>query len=352
MDRRLAVLAVAAAAAVLAAAREPALAWSAGLLVPVVALAGALGGGLRSWGLAVLPAAVAVVLVGAGLVGGGATGAGGGEAALGDPGLVGGASAGLGGALAFAAVILAGPIAAALIRRGHAPGFALAVGALPWAMWAAGLALTGFDPLGPEAETAMAELLAESAGRGDIPAERLAEVRSATAIALTVLRQTWVASEAVGGWLTLALAWIVGRAAWRGRRFGRLGRFAHFDVPDEVVAALIAGLALTLIPGEGVAVPLATVGWNLVAATGFVWAVRGVAIEWYWMERGNWRKSWRIAFLAGGVLVFLPAFLLATLGLGLFDTWFDFRRVRKAEEGGSPFSFHRSSSGDDVSRKD
>jgi hypothetical protein len=212
-----------------------------------------------------------------------------------------------------------------------------------------GLAVTGFEPFPPESEDALAALLAESAGRGDIPAERVAEVKRATTIALAVLRQTWVASEVVWSWVTLGLAWMLGRIVWRGRLFPPLGRFARFDVPDSVVGALIAGLALTLVRGEGAGAPLRTLGWNLVAATGFVWAVRGVAIEWYWMERGGWRPVWRVAFLGGGALVFLPAFLLATLGLGLFDTWFDFRRVRRAGEGGGPSPFHRPSSRDDVS---
>ncbi len=322
MDRRLAFLSLGAASAVLAASRFPGFAGLIGLLVPLAGLAGTLLGGLRGWCLTILPAAVILVVVGSE-----------------NP-------------AAFVAGVAVGPIAVTALRRGWSPGAALAAGAVPYAVWAAGLGLTGFDPFPPEAEEAIGGLLAEAAEKGEIPADRLAEVERTSGIAFEVLRRTWVASEATWYWVTLVVAWILGRRLWRDHTFAPLGRFSRFDVPDALVGALIVGLGMTLIPVGEASDSLHTVGWNLVSGAGFFWAVRGAAIEWYWMERGRWRVPWRVAFLAGGAMLFLPAFLAVTVSLGLFDTWFDFRRVRTSEEGGSPFSFHHPSSGDDFPGKE
>ncbi len=322
MDRRLAVLSVVTAGVVALAAHAPWAAVLAGLLIPVTALSGAMRGGVRIWALALAPAAGVLGFTGAEELG------------------------------SFLAGALAGPIAIEAWRRGKSPAAALAFGAVPYALWAVGLAGTGFDPFPPEAEEALTGLLVESVERGDIPAERMVELRETTSAALGVVRRTWVASEATWFWITLVAAWMMARRVYGGASFGSLGRFSRFDVPDGIVGVLIAGMVMTLIPGDGWPQGLRTAGWNLVSGTGFIWAVRGIAIEWYWMERGGWRLPMRVAFLAGGVVLFLPAFLAATSALGLFDTWFDFRRVRTSEEGGNPFSFHHPSSEDDFPGKE
>jgi hypothetical protein len=53
-----------------------------------------------------------------------------------------------------------------------------------------------------------------------------------------------------------------------------------------------------------------------------------------------------VGLLVAAGAVFLPVFPLAAAGLGLFDTWFDFRRFRNPERGDHPLSFRHSSSDD------
>ena len=52
----------------------------------------------------------------------------------------------------------------------------------------------------------------------------------------------------------------------------------------------------------------------------------------------------KFGLFAGGVILLLPGFLALTGALGLFDAWFDFRKLRASSTRGNPFAlFHRSS---------
>jgi hypothetical protein len=79
-------------------------------------------------------------------------------------------------------------------------------------------------------------------------------------------------------------------------------------------------------------------GWNLVVLTGFAYFVRGFAIEAFWLERARLRWPLRVALFLGAGLVFLPFYVITTAGLGLFDTWFDFRRLRSGPGASGSFS--------------
>jgi hypothetical protein len=123
--------------------------------------------------------------------------------------------------------------------------------------------------------------------------------------------------------------------------------FTRLDLPDWVAWVFAGGLALVL---SGELLPAAAgpvLGWNLVVLTGFAYFVRGLAIETYWLERARLRWPVRIAVLCGVGIVFLPFFGIATAGLGLFDTWFDLRRLRSGPRAAAPLSAGDEPSGDD-----
>jgi hypothetical protein len=298
MSRRLVALALAVPVAVVAAVRVPPLAPFAAVLIPAASLGWALRGGAGAWVLAMTPGVAAVWILGAS------------------------------GLAAFVASALVGPIAARAVRSGATAGRALALGVAPGAVWTVWLALSGFDPVPEDAARAVAGIW----GEARVEPERLEELQRSAATAIEVLRRTWVASEIVGSWVMIVAAWwLLGRLGERGDGAG-LGRWSTFDVPDAWIGVLIAGLALVLVGRFAPADVATTVGGNLVLGSGFVFALRGLAIQSFWMERAGWSRGLRIAAFGAGVILALPVVASIGAGLGLFDAWFDFRRIRS----GSP----------------
>lgn len=300
MDRRLGWLAAVVPAAVVGSAAFPPLTLVAAVAVPAASIAWALAGRMLGWAAAMVPGAVAVAVA---------------------------APEGL---TAYGATVLAGPVIARLRAAGWSPARSLVGGTGPLAAWTLGLAVSGFDPFPEDA----AQVLAEFWREGQIPPERLAEIQASSEAALDVLRRTWVASEVVWFWVTLAAAWwLLGRWDLRAGHPGQ-GELARFDVPDAWVGVLIAGLAAVLLGGRAGAA--GTVGWNLVLASGFVFTVRGIGIESFWMARAGWKAPVRGLMLGAGLLLALPMFLALAVGLGLFDAWFDFRRIRVTQSPDAP----------------
>ena len=113
---------------------------------------------------------------------------------------------------------------------------------------------------------------------------------------------------------------------------GRMSRFLPAALPlrfwrlwDELVWVLVGGLALGLM-GRGLVADLAM---NLLIVMLILYAVQGVALVRYYF----WRLGifWMAEMLFYVVLLFtsgVAAFFLA--GLGLLDTWFDWRRLRSS----------------------
>ena len=243
----------------------------------------------------------------------------------------------------YTAGALAGVLFARIRLGGGSAWSAVAWSVVPFALWTVGLAASGFDPFPAEAGSVLDSIWSES-GPGLSP-ERVAELRASSEAALEIARRTWVASEVVWFAAVLVIAAEVVRRSVRGAYWPAPGRFARFDVPDLFVGLFIGGLAAVLLtPSDS---PVGVAGWNLVLGTGMLFAVRGIAIQAYWMDLGKVRRPVRIAYFAASALLFLPVFVLVTSGLGLFDAWFDFRRQRGEGKGATPFSVFHQSSGDD-----
>jgi hypothetical protein len=317
VDRRLLGLAVLAPVSALAAGVFPAVAPVASVVIAAASVGWALRGGWLGWcraigpGVVVIAAAAPEVLV------------------------------------PYVASALAGPLVRGTLSRGQSPGRATLRGAAPAVALAIGAAASGFQPVPEDLGPRLAALIDEAARQGDLAAERLAEMRESSEAAIRLVRRTWVAAESIWIWASLALGYAWARRLVPG--FPGFGPFSRLDVPDAAVWALIAGLAAMLAGGQGT---LGVVGSNLVAATGFAFLLRGFAIECFWMDRAALGRAARFGLFAGGVVLFLPVFLIVAAGFGLFDSWFDFRRIRDPEPGSHPFSFLRGSSRDDANEKE
>jgi hypothetical protein len=309
------ILAIAAPAAVLAAGRVPILGIAGTFLALVATLSWAVHRGVRAWSLAMVPGAAAVIAFASGEVG------------------------------PYLGAVLAGPIVARALATGRAPRMALALGVAPLAAWAVMVALSGFDPFEASSTGGFDRVVDEAYQAGKLTTEQVADWQTSSRIAQRVLRRTWVATEVVSFWLTLVAAYMVARRLLPG--FRAFGRFSRLRLPDVAAWVLITGLALVFLGQTAGPDAAKTVGWNLVFATGFAFFLCGVAIAWDWMDRAGFRRLTKVAVMVGGAIFFLPMFLATTSGLGLFDTWFDFRRLRAGEPGHRPFSPFSRSSDDD-----
>jgi len=97
----------------------------------------------------------------------------------------------------------------------------------------------------------------------------------------------------------------------------------RWSAPEFLVWGVIAAGFLTILPPVSAKI----VGLNLLFALGAVYLLHGVAILAFYLAK------WKVPALLRGVifgLVFLQQFVsLGVVVLGLFDTWFDFRRLNK-----------------------
>jgi len=94
---------------------------------------------------------------------------------------------------------------------------------------------------------------------------------------------------------------------------------------DELIWVLIAALGLGLL-GSGLMADLAL---NLMVVTGVLYGAQGLAVLRFFAQRQGVPLLIELSFYFGLLLVAGLAFLLLA-GLGLLDTWFDWRRLRPA----------------------
>ncbi len=143
----------------------------------------------------------------------------------------------------------------------------------------------------------------------------------------------WQAAEAARGWaavvpgvvfiqavLGLILGWMLHHAVARRPIGERPGAFATFRFTDQLIWLPVGGLALALLPAEGLA---RDVGANLVLIAVALYAARGMAV----VRSGAGRVGAPATTAAAiAAFVFLPFVVGGLTLLGLADTWLDFRR--------------------------
>ena len=128
---------------------------------------------------------------------------------------------------------------------------------------------------------------------------------------------------------TLLLTFVVAYRLSQGLAL-RLGLLLPAPLPlslwrpwEELIWVLIAALGLSLL-GAGL---LADLGLNLIVLMGMIYGVQGLAVLRFFAQRQRVPLLVELLFYIGLFLVAGLAFLLLA-GLGLLDTWFDWRRLR------------------------
>ncbi|HEX6316479.1 MAG TPA: DUF2232 domain-containing protein [Gemmatimonadaceae bacterium] len=116
----------------------------------------------------------------------------------------------------------------------------------------------------------------------------------------------------------LALAWGLFHRISRTRVGPPLSRLRDFKFGDQLVWGLLAGIVLVVMPSlEG----LHGLGINLILFFGALYVLRGLGVlAWFMADR-----RLALAILVLLALLFTPAVGILALGLGLGDTWVDWR---------------------------
>lgn len=119
-------------------------------------------------------------------------------------------------------------------------------------------------------------------------------------------------------WLTMVLG---NRLAFRFCSRKVWPRYRTWQLPDKLIWVGIASAAITFLPTG----PLRPVGINLMILLATVYSFQGFAICVFYMNRWNVPLLFR-SFLY--VMIIFQSFgTILLLVLGIFDTWFDFRKL-------------------------
>jgi hypothetical protein len=135
--------------------------------------------------------------------------------------------------------------------------------------------------------------------------------------------------------IALSLAWATYHRLSRMRLGNPLGRLRDFRFNDQLVWGLIVGLAIVFVPALDF---LNGAGRNLLVFFGALYAVRGLGVLSWFFAPG----ALAVTVVVGLAMLFWPAIAvfgfvlvaLAAFGLGLGDTWADWRRRLNAVDSG------------------
>jgi hypothetical protein len=169
------------------------------------------------------------------------------------------------------------------------------------------------------------DLSAKMPRLAELPAETSKELDALSKVGLAV----FPALLALQSLAALALAWATYHRLARVRLGAPLRPLREFRFNDQLVWGLIVGLTIVLLPTLS---SLRGVGKNLLVFFGALYAVRGFGVLSWFMAPG----SLGVTLTVGFILLFAPvlnafaalAFTMlgvASLALGLGDTWADWR---------------------------
>ncbi|HEY7861831.1 MAG TPA: DUF2232 domain-containing protein [Gemmatimonadaceae bacterium] len=128
-----------------------------------------------------------------------------------------------------------------------------------------------------------------------------------------------------------ALAWALYHRMSRARLGAPLAPLREFRFSDELIWALVAGMTITVLPALSA---MWVIGANLVVFFGALYALRGFGVlAWFFPQTS---LGAQMAAGTAAVLLF-PVSLPLALGLGVTDTWIDWRRrLRTARSAAGP----------------
>lgn len=230
----------------------------------------------------------------------------------------------------FGPTILAGLAAAEAMARGRSiertvlAGCGAALGGLCFGIWAFSLA-QGESPLSLVAAGLHrhVELVLDAYRDAGMSEERLGFLEEASTLVARVMVWMLPALAAGATLLSLWASLLAARAilAARGLPSPAWGPLDRWKAPDALVWAVVASGGLLLVPS----LPAKGVGLNGVLVLGVVYFFQGIAVVAHTFRRKGVPRPVRAMIYA---LIGLQQ--LAALGvalLGLFDTWFDFRKL-------------------------
>lgn len=117
----------------------------------------------------------------------------------------------------------------------------------------------------------------------------------------------------------LGLAWALYHRVGRARIGAPLARLREFRFNDQFIWGLVSGLLLLVVPGLG---PLRALGANLLLFFGALYGLRGAGVALFFLAPG---RVMTVVLVSVSVL-FAGAAGVIFVGLGLGDTWLDWRR--------------------------
>ncbi|MCH7622603.1 MAG: DUF2232 domain-containing protein [Nitrospinae bacterium] len=130
----------------------------------------------------------------------------------------------------------------------------------------------------------------------------------------------------VGSLVTAAVNFFLVRFLWiklYGQTLFRQEKFSELVLPDFLVWLLIGSSASLFFIGS----PVGTVGINLFALAILVYFFQGLAVTVHILKSKN--AHFLIWILVFFLIVIQPILMGLVIGLGVFDIWVDFRKIRK-----------------------
>ncbi len=158
------------------------------------------------------------------------------------------------------------------------------------------------------------------------PAAEMAEMVDTQLAALPVTaRLLFPSLAALEALAALALAWAMYHRLGRARVGPPLGAVREFRFNDHMVWGVIAGLGMVLLPGLAL---VRAIGANLLLFFGALYTIRGVGV-FLWVAAPGRLATALLVVIA---LLFWNILGVMALGLGVGDTWLDWRSRAKAKK--------------------
>ena len=143
------------------------------------------------------------------------------------------------------------------------------------------------------------------------------------------LAQAYPSFIVLGTFVTALINYYATRFLWRriyGYDMFHEARFSGWVIPDQVIWILIGSSAVFLLADN----TLGSIGINLLLMTLVAYFIQGLAITIYFLESRNVPVFfWVLIFF---VILLQPLLVGVSIGLGIFDTWMDLRKVRVIKE--------------------
>lgn len=162
------------------------------------------------------------------------------------------------------------------------------------------------------------DLFAGNADAKTIATAMESQLQAAPTVASTLF-PSMLALESL---VALAIAWAVYHRIGRARLGPPLAALRDFRFSDQFVWGLVAGLAMIVVPGFGA---MRAVGANLLVFFGALYALRGVGVGLWFLSPGPVMMALLILF----GMVFPPVLGVLGVGLGVGDTWLNWRARAK-----------------------